>query len=318
MEGVTMERPRTILAAILIAGMLMACCDAAENEKPAPAAVELTASDLSGTANLSNTDRAAFTDKCFARRAELFAYFFKQPTSVKPNEVQGLRGDVDETFPRLCGCLERELEKGLSKMQFMMAETMIEQGTYPDYPGAPMPEFEALKKAAAQRDMSASDFESARQKFRTHASHSAEACSLTLWAPSLARKLGRPELRSYSGPPADELDASPEARRLKAEKFIEDQAVRAYSLCLEGSARGRSRNSNDLPEVIEQASFASCAKNRQIVFDTYRGHTNSFSPETMTAMEQEFQRRLPQIIIKTRELRDARPTPAPIAPAPAK
>jgi hypothetical protein len=188
---------------------------------------------------------------------------------------------------------------------------MIEQGTYPDYPGAPMPEFEALKKAAAQRDMSASDFENARQKFRTHASHSAEACSLTLWAPSLARKSGRPELRSYSGPPADELDASAEARRLKAEKFIEDQSVRAYSLCLEGSARDRSRNSNDLVEVIEQASFASCAKNRQIVFDTYRGHANSFSPETMTAMEQEFQRRLPQIITKTHELRDARPTPAP-------
>jgi hypothetical protein len=82
MVGVTMKRTRTILAAILIVGMLMACCDAAENENPAPAAVELTASDLSGTANLCNTDRAAFTDKCFARRAELFAYFFKQSTSV--------------------------------------------------------------------------------------------------------------------------------------------------------------------------------------------------------------------------------------------
>ena len=304
-----MKRTRTILAAILIGGMRMACCDAAENDNPTRATVELTVSDLSGPANLSTTDRAAFTDKCFARRAELFAYFFKQATSVKPNEVQELRGDIDEAFPRLCGCLERELEKGLNKMQFLMAETMIDQGVYPDYPGAPMPEFEALKKAAEQHDMSASDFENARQKFRTHASHSAEACSLILWAPSLARKLGHPELGSYSGPPADELDASPEARRLKAEKFIEDQSIRAYSLCLEGSARDRSRNSDDLPGAIEQASFASCAKNRQIVFDTYRGHT--FSPETMAAIEQEFQRKLPLIIIKTRELRDAPPTPAP-------
>ena len=109
-------------------------------------------------------------------------------------------------------------------------------------------------------------------------------------------------------PPADDPNASPETRRLKAEKIIEDQALRAYSLCLEGSARGRSHNSNDPPEVIEQSSFEACAKNRQIVFDTYRGHTNSFSPENVTAMEQDFQRKLPQIIIKTRELRSA---PAP-------
>jgi hypothetical protein len=65
-----------------------------------------------------------------------------------------------------------------------------------------MPEFEALKKAAAQLGMSGTDFESTRQKFRIHASHSAEACFLTLWAPLLARQLGIPELRSYSGPPA--------------------------------------------------------------------------------------------------------------------
>jgi hypothetical protein len=85
------------------------------------------------------------------------------------------------------------------------------------------------------------------------------------------------------------------------EKALEDQAVWAYSFCLEGSARGRSRTSNDTPEVIEQASFAACAKNRQLVFDTFRSRTNSFSSEAMTALEQEFRRKLPQIIVKTRD-----------------
>ena len=85
------------------------------------------------------------------------------------------------------------------------------------------------------------------------------------------------------------------------EKALEDQAVRIYSICLEGSARARSRTSNDPPEVIERASFAACAKNRQLVFDTFHSHTNSFSPEAMTALEQEFQRKLPQIIVKTRD-----------------
>lgn len=94
------------------------------------------------------------------------------------------------------------------------------------------------------------------------------------------------------------------------QQALEDQAVRVYSICLEGSARGRSRTSNDPPEVIEQASFAACAKNKQIILDTYRAHTNSFSPEAMTALEQDFQRKLPQIIIKTREARDAQPAPA--------
>jgi hypothetical protein len=95
------------------------------------------------------------------------------------------------------------------------------------------------------------------------------------------------------------------------EQALEDQAVRAYSICLEGSARGRSRTSNDLPEAIEQASFAACAENKRMVLDTYRAHTRSFSPEAMTALEQEFRRRLPQIIVKTREARDAQPVPAP-------
>jgi hypothetical protein len=58
---------RTILAALLIGGLLTACCDAAENESSAPAVVELTPADLSGTANLSTADRLTFTDKCFAR-----------------------------------------------------------------------------------------------------------------------------------------------------------------------------------------------------------------------------------------------------------
>ena len=85
------------------------------------------------------------------------------------------------------------------------------------------------------------------------------------------------------------------------EKALEDQAMRAYSICLQGAARALSRTSNDPSEVIEQASFARCAKNRQIVFDTFHSHTKSFSPEAMKALEQEFQRKLPQIVMKTRD-----------------
>jgi hypothetical protein len=181
----------------------MTCCHAAENGSPAAgsATVELTASDLIGIVNLSSNDRIAFTDKCVARRAELFANFMVG-TSIKREDVQELKDNIDETFPRFCGCLEGQLEKGLSRMQFVMAETMIDQGIFISYPGSPMPKFEALKTAATQRDMSDTDFESARQKFRMHASHSAEACFLTLWGPTLARRMGMPELGSYSGPPA--------------------------------------------------------------------------------------------------------------------
>jgi len=85
------------------------------------------------------------------------------------------------------------------------------------------------------------------------------------------------------------------------EKALEDQSVRAYSICLEGTARGLSRTSSDASEIIQQASFARCAKNRQIVFDTFHSHNRSFSSEAMTALEQEFQRKLPQLVLKTRD-----------------
>ena len=196
-----MKRTRTILTAIAIAGIYMAKCDATENENNAPANVQLTVNELSGTVTLSAADRTAFADQCYARRTELFTDFMRE-SSIKPNEKLELKNNIDETFPRFCGCLERGLESGLSKMQFLMAETMIGQGTFISYPGTPMPEFEALKKAAAQLGMSGTDFESTRQKFRMYASHSAEACFLVLWGPTLAQRMGMPELRAYSGPPA--------------------------------------------------------------------------------------------------------------------
>jgi hypothetical protein len=194
-----MKRIKTIVAAIVIAGLSMACCRASEKPAAGFATVELAASDLSGIVNLSPADRIKFTDKCIARRTELFANF-EVGNSIKREDLQELKDNIDETFPRFCGCLEGQLEKGLSKMQFVMAETMIDQGIFISYPGSPMPKFEALKTAATQRDMSETDFENARQRFRMHASHSAEACFLTLWGPTLARRMGIPELRSYSGP----------------------------------------------------------------------------------------------------------------------
>lgn len=85
------------------------------------------------------------------------------------------------------------------------------------------------------------------------------------------------------------------------EKALEDQAVQAYSFCLEGTSRRLSRTSNDDAEVIEQTAFAACAKNKQLVFDTFRGHSHSFSSDAMATLEQEFQRKLPQIVVKTRD-----------------
>jgi hypothetical protein len=83
-------------------------------------------------------------------------------------------------------------------------------------------------------------------------------------------------------------------------KAIEDQAVRAYSLCLEGTARRLSRTSDDPPDTIEQGSLAACEKNRQVVFDTHSSHDKSYSPEAMKALEQEFHRKLPEVVTKTR------------------
>jgi hypothetical protein len=99
---------------------------------------------------------------------------------------------------------------------------------------------------------------------------------------------------------------------------MEDQARRAYFVYLDNHARALSLNSNEPAEVIAQATFASCASERQGVFDAYRGHTNSFYPETMIAMEQVFQRQLLLVVIEARASRDAQPAPAPTAPGPTK
>lgn len=90
-----LNRTRLIVVVVAIGGMMLAACN--------PAVAELTASDLNGPANLSAADRTSFIDKCVARRTDLFAYWFSQNTSIKPEETQELKGDIDEIFPRLCG-----------------------------------------------------------------------------------------------------------------------------------------------------------------------------------------------------------------------
>jgi len=90
-----LNRTRLIVVVVAIGGMMLAACN--------PAVAELTASDLNGPANLSAADRTSFIDKCVARRIDLFAYWFSQNTSIKPEETQELKGDIDEIFPRLCG-----------------------------------------------------------------------------------------------------------------------------------------------------------------------------------------------------------------------
>jgi hypothetical protein len=84
------------------------------------------------------------------------------------------------------------------------------------------------------------------------------------------------------------------------DKAIEDQAVRAYSLCLEGTARRLARTSDDPTDTIEQGSLAACDKSRQIIFDTYSSHSKSYDPEAMKALEQEFHSKLPEVVTRTR------------------
>lgn len=84
------------------------------------------------------------------------------------------------------------------------------------------------------------------------------------------------------------------------DKAIEDQAMRTYSLCLEGTARRLARTSDDPADAIEQGSFAACEKNRQIVLDTYPNHNKSYDPEAMKALEQEFHRKLADVVTRTR------------------
>ena len=187
-----------ILIAIFFVGTHAA--NSGINESQDHGDVQLTAGDLSGHVDMSDTNRKAFADSCFARRTELFTNFVRE-SSITPDDKQELKSNIDETFPRFCGCLVKALENGLSKVQFLMAETMIGNGNFISYPGSPMPDFGPIKRAAEGLGMAAADFESARQKFRMHAARSAEACFLVLWGPTLARRFHMPEYRSYSGAP---------------------------------------------------------------------------------------------------------------------
>ncbi|MGJ5179393.1 hypothetical protein ACQR16_15935 [Bradyrhizobium oligotrophicum] len=130
-------------------------------------------------------------------------------------------------------------------------------------------------------------------------------------------KIGR-ELALESMRKADEMQRQRDALdmpRLRAEKALEDQAAQNYLLCLDSSTRVLSVSSSEPAEVIAQAAFASCVRPRQRVFDAYRGHTNSFSLETMEAMEQVFRRQLLLVVVEARASRDVQP-PAPAGPAP--
>jgi hypothetical protein len=84
------------------------------------------------------------------------------------------------------------------------------------------------------------------------------------------------------------------------DKAIEDQAVRTYPLCLEGTARRLARTSDDPADTIEHGALAACEKSRQTIFDTYSSHGKSYDPEAMKALEQEFHRKLPDVVTRTR------------------
>lgn len=83
-------------------------------------------------------------------------------------------------------------------------------------------------------------------------------------------------------------------------KAIEEQTVRVYSFCLEGTARRLSRTSDDPVDTIEQGSLAACEKSRRAVFDIHSSRNEPYSSEAMNALEQQFHRNLPEIVTKTR------------------
>jgi hypothetical protein len=85
------------------------------------------------------------------------------------------------------------------------------------------------------------------------------------------------------------------------DKAIEDQAVRTYPLCLEGTARRLARTSNDPTDTIEHGALAACEKSRQTIFDTYSRHGKSYDRDAMKALEQEFHRKLPDVVTRTRD-----------------
>lgn len=84
------------------------------------------------------------------------------------------------------------------------------------------------------------------------------------------------------------------------DRAIEDQAVRTYPLCLEGTARRLARTSNDPADTIEHGALAECEKSRQTIFDLYSSHGKSYEPGAMKALEEEFHRKLPDIVTRTR------------------
>jgi len=295
-----LKRKSSALITVAVAVFALTCCK--------PAETGLTTKDLSGPANLSPAQRAAFTGKCVAHRAELFNLFFDRHASTKPEEVQEVRRDIEQTFPRFCSCLEQGLEKRVSTMQYRMAEAMIDQNTYITELGSPIPEFESLKKEAAQLGMSEAGFENARRSFRVHAFRAGESCFQMLSAPSLARLLHLPEENWYPGPADLAKDAA--ASRLEADKAVKDQAAFAYSFCLSSSISKRASIPNDPPEAIERGALALCEKNKLMILDAYGESAGSSSSEIIASLENQFRRQLAQIVVKMREAAVS-PKPAP-------
>lgn len=110
----------------------------------------------------------------------------------------------------------------------------------------------------------------------------------------------------------DALDAP----RLKAEKAEENEAGRAYYVCLTRHVDILALVSNETAEVVAKAAFPSCSEERQTVFNVYRRHNNYFSQGTMEAMESVFLPKLLLEVIKARAQPQA--PPAPQAPPPKK
>jgi hypothetical protein len=91
-----------------------------------------------------------------------------------------------------------------------------------------------------------------------------------------------------------------DAPRLRFEKSEEDRASKNYYMCLARNAKTLALNSNEPAEIIVQASFPSCANERQILLDLLKLHKGYADLELVNSMEAVFRPNLLLEVIKAR------------------
>lgn len=109
-------------------------------------------------------------------------------------------------------------------------------------------------------------------------------------------------------------DGEPRRRVQQAQR---DSTATAYASCLIKHSRTIAINSDEPAETIARATFPTCTKERQAVFDIYKQHDEYFSIGAMNVMEAKFFDQLLLEIIGARSARaNSTPTPTPPVQSP--